>query len=102
MRKISKIATLFIINLVIFIILFAAHVFDAYVFKSVSIKISHLPISSLLKTLLITSWMVVPQSILLFGLNNVYLRIPNRKFLITQILFAVSIVVVLFISIRMV
>lgn len=95
MRKISRIAVLYISNLLFFMLAFGMHFFDAFVFKSISIKIAQLPFHSLFTSLLITLWMLVPQTIIFFGINRMFLKIPTKKFFIGQLLFAVSIVLIL-------
>lgn len=96
MKKIPKVALLYVLNWVLFVTFFSFHIFDALIFKAVSVSISKLPIADSISTILITLWMIVPQTLILAAINKIYLQLSSRKFLITQIFFAVSVVLVLY------
>lgn len=97
MKKIPKILLLYIVNLLIFILLFASNFFNAFIFKAVSVSIAQLPFPEILRTVLLTFWMIVPQSLILATANKLYFRLAAKKFLLVQVLFAISIVLILLI-----
>lgn len=97
MKKIPKVALLYILNWVLFIIFYALDLFDAVIFKGVSLAIAQLPFPEILRTIILTLWIIVPQTLILTAANRTYLQLPTKKFLITQVLFAVSVVTVLYI-----
>lgn len=96
MKKIPKVALLYILNWVLFVVFFSFNIFDALIFKTVSVSISKLPIADGISTILLTLWMIVPQTLILTAANKMYLQLPAKKFIITQIFFAVSVVLVLY------
>lgn len=95
--KISRISLLMVCNWVVFVLLYATEFFNAYIFKVVSVSISKLPFPMTIRSLLLVLWMIVPQTLIFTILNYYFFKIPTRKFVITQLLFASSVVLVLFI-----
>ncbi len=98
-KKIPALGLLYILNLVIFILLFSLSIFDAYIFKFISLAIARIPFPEILRTILLTLWMIVPQTLLLLAVNKTYLRLSLQKFILTQVVFGVSIVLILYIVI---
>lgn len=98
MKKHPKVLLLYVLNWVLFVIFFALDIFDAYIFQSLAQSITNLPISKTFITILVTLWMIVPQTLILTAANKMYLRLPVKKFLLTQLLFGVSVVLVLYLA----
>lgn len=97
MKKIPKIGLLYVLNWVLFVVFYALNIFDAVIFKTVSLSIAKLPFPETLRTILLTLWLTVPQSLILTAANKIYLKLPAKKFLLTQVIFAISVVMTVYI-----
>ena len=97
MKKIPKVLLLYVLNWVLFIVFYALQVFDALIFKTVSISISQLPVVEVLRTIILVLWLIVPQTLVLTAANKTYLKLPVKKFILTQFIFGISVVLILYI-----
>jgi hypothetical protein len=97
MKKIPKVLLLYVLNWVLFIVFYALQVFDALIFKTVSLSISQLPVVEVLRTIILVLWLIVPQTLVLTAANKTYLQLPAKKFILTQFIFGISVVLILYI-----
>lgn len=99
-KKISRYFLLFLLNFLIFSIFYFSNIFDAIVFKSVSKALSLVPSPAFIRSFLIVTWMIIPQTLALFAFNQWFSKIPTKKFMLLQSLFAIIIVLLLEMLIR--
>ena len=97
MKKIPKVLLLYVLNWVLFIVFYAFQVFDALILKSVSLSIAQLPIVEILRSSILVLWLIVPQTLILTAANKMYLQLPPKKFILTQFIFGISVVLILYI-----